>query len=44
MRKLLIILSVITLIGTLAACGIKGPPKPPPEPESFFISKKFSTA
>ncbi len=41
MKKIIVILLIITMGYTVSACGIKGPPKPPPDPKSSFISERY---
>ncbi len=43
MKKFIMLFLIITMGFIVSACGIKGPPKPPPDPESSFLSKKQST-
>jgi len=40
-KKIIIIFLIVAMGTAVSACGIKGPPKPPPEPESSFISERY---
>ncbi len=39
MKKFIVIFLIITMGYVVSACGIKGPPKPPPDPKSSFFGK-----
>lgn len=39
MKKIAVVILILMMSAVVSGCGIKGPPKPPPDPETALLQK-----